>query len=385
MPDSRTVVDRGVLGQRAPDETQRGSLSDVQPKESVLIVDDDSVCREVLSRTLGNVGYTCEVAENGFAALDRLHTRPFDLMISDIKMPGMDGLELFAEVRRSDADMAVVMVTAFATFNSVVDALKLGASDYVTKPFNLEHVLISVERALERRRLIVENRRYQAELERHRDELQDHVRERTARLEQALEDLKEANRDTVNVLAKAAETNDEDTGNHIRRVAVFACTIAKRLGLNGDEIEELGYSSELHDVGKVATHPDILRKPGKLTDVEFDEMRKHTSRGAQILESVAFLQTAKEIALNHHERYNGKGYPRGISGDDIPINARITALADVFDALTSHRCYRAAMPVEKALDIIREEKGEHFDPAVHDAFFDVLEEILKLKGQYEDE
>ena len=391
MPDTQIAVGGDTLGQRLPAdgshsaETQRDGLSDVTPKESVLIVDDDSVCREVLSKTLDSVGYACEVAESGLSALEKLRTRPFDLMISDIKMPGMDGLELFAEVRKSDADMAVVMMTAFATFNSAVDALKLGASDYVTKPFNLEHVRISVERALERRRLIVENRRYQAELEQHRDELQDQVRERTAGLEQALEDLKEANRDTVNVLAKAAETNDEDTGNHIKRVAVFACTIASRLGLNGDTIEELGYASELHDVGKVATHPDILRKPGKLTDEEFDEMRKHTTRGAQILESVAFLQTAKEIALNHHERYNGKGYPRGISGGDIPTSARITALADVFDALTSHRCYRAAMPIEKALDIIREERGEHFDPEVHDAFFDVLDEILKMKERHEDE
>jgi len=357
---------------------QEDTRDAAMPQESVLIVDDDVACREILSKTLENAGYACEVAENGLVALQMFRSRPFDLMITDIKMPRMDGMELFAEVRKSDADLPVVMMTAYATFNSAVDALKLGASDYVTKPFNLEQVQICVGRALERRRLVAQNRRYQAELE-------GRVRERTARVEQALADLKKANRDTVNVLAKAAETNDEDTGNHIKRVAALTCTIARHLGLSGRDIEELEYSSELHDVGKVATHPDILRKPGKLSDEELDEMRKHTTRGAQILESVEFLQAAKEIALNHHERYNGKGYPRELSGDEIPLTARITALADVFDALTSHRCYRPAMPVEKALGIIREEKGEHFDPKVHDAFFDVLDEILRVKERYEDE
>ena len=353
-------------------------------KGDILIVDDEAACRVILSKALTNDGYTCEVAENGQAALDKIRAKSFDLIISDIKMPGMDGLKLFAKVRESGADMAVVMMTAFATCDSAIDALKLGASDYVTKPFRLDAVRISVERALERRRLIIENRL-------HREHLEAQVQERTSELQQALKDLegayfktREANRDTVFVLSKAAETNDEDTGMHIKRVGAIVIAIGTRLGLDPDMVERLGYSSELHDVGKVATHPDILRKPGKLTAAEFTEMQKHTTRGCQILTGIEFLDTAKGIALNHHERYNGKGYPRGIAGDDIPLSARIAAIADVFDALTSHRCYSPAMPVDKALGIIQDERGEHFDPQVHDAFLGVLDQILDMKKRYED-
>ena len=353
-------------------------------KGDILIVDDEASCLAIISKTLENDGYTCETAESGQAAIDKMQAKSFALMISDIKMPGMDGLELFAKVREFDADMAVVMMTAFATCDSAIDALKLGASDYVTKPFKLDGVRISVQRALERRQLILENRRLCEHLE-------AQVQERTSELQQALKDLetayfrtKEANRETVFVLSKAAETNDEDTGMHIKRVGAFVTAIATRLGLAADMVERLGYSSELHDVGKVATHPDILRKPGKLTSEEFAEMQKHATRGGQILMDIEFLDTAKEIALNHHERYNGKGYPHGTAGDEIPLSSRITAIADVFDALTSHRCYSPAMPIDKAIGIIREERGEHFDPEVHDAFVDVLDDILEMRTRYED-
>ncbi len=364
----------------SPNTPDSGPLGSARPAR-ILIVDDERDCRNMLSFSLGQAGYECETAENGQRALDKLRAGQFDLLLSDIMMPGMDGLQLLAKVREFDQDLAVVMVTGLATFDTAITALKLGANDYVTKPFNLEHVRISVGRALERRRLVLENRRYQHELERL-------VQERTAQLQTALRDLerayeqtKQANRDTVYVLSKAAETNDQDTGFHIKRVAGFVAAIGAELGLKEDEIETLSYSSTLHDVGKVAVHPDILRKPGKLTPQEFAVIQTHTTAGAAILEEVEFLDMARQIALCHHERWDGAGYPHGLQGEAIPLPARIAAIADVFDALTSKRCYRDAMPVDRALDMIRGERGKHFDPRVYDAFFSVLDALLELRKE----
>jgi len=349
----------------------------------ILVVDDEGSCRLILRKVLEQQGYQCDTTEDGLSALDKIQASPFDLLISDIKMPGMDGLELVAKVRESDQDMAVIMVTAFATFSSAIEALKLGANDYLTKPFDLEHVLLCVERVLDRRRLVLENQRY-------REHLEEQVQEQTRQIRTTLEDLerayirtKEANRHTCFVLSKAAETNDELTGMHIKRVGVFAITIAAHMGLDEEGLERLSYSSELHDVGKVAVHPDILRKPGKLTAEEFADMKLHTLRGAQILDGVEFLATAKEVAVGHHERYDGNGYPHGLAGTHIPIAARITAIADVFDAITSDRHYRPAMSVDTALDIIRDERGKQFDPEVYDAFFQVIDDIIELKRMHE--
>ncbi len=366
-----------VAGKARLVKTMADSIMDDASKSAILIVDDEDDCRKLLSLSLGQAGYDCDVATSGAEALEKLQTGSYDLLLSDIKMPGMTGLELLATLRQFDEDTAVVMVTGLATFDTALTALKLGASDYVPKPFNLEHVTLCVERALDRRRLLMENRRYQQELE-------ALVKERTAQLEKALEETQRANRDTVYVLSKAAETNDEDTGMHIKRVGVYTAKIASKLGINGAALEKLGYSSELHDVGKVATHPDILRKPGKLSEEEFSEMEKHTTRGAQILAEVGFLDLAEEIALCHHEKWDGSGYPRGMAGQDIPLVARITAIADVFDALTSKRCYRDALPVDKALTIIADERGKHFDPCVHDAFMGVLDDVLAMRSQLAD-
>jgi len=202
-------------------------------------------------------------------------------------------------------------------------------------------------------------------------------------LKSAYQELQESYLDTIHRLALAAEYKDEDTGDHIFRMSRYSALIAEKLGLSDKEVQNIRYASPMHDIGKIGIPDSILMKPGKLTDEEFDQMKTHTTIGATILadSKAEILQLAHQIAISHHEKWNGKGYPHGFSGDKIPIAGRIVGLADVFDALTSKRPYKDPFPVEVALDIIKKERGEHFDPDVVDVFFENIDEILKIKAE----
>ena len=349
-------------------------------QQRVFIIDDEPVIRMILRRRLLADGYYCEQADSAEEALNRLANNSADLVILDIKMPGKSGAELLPEIRASFPDTAVIMVTAITDTNIAIQCMRDGAYDYITKPFNLDEVAISVQLALERRRLELENRAYQQHLE-------EMVSERTTELKQAVEKIKLASLDTIHRLSRAAEYKDKDTGAHIQRMSQYSTAIARRMGLGDRDVENILYAAPMHDIGKIGIPDHILLKPGKLNSDEWQIMKQHITIGAQILEGsdAEFIELAKVIALTHHERWDGSGYPKGLKGSKIPLVGRLVGIADVFDALISRRPYKKPFSMEKSFDIIKKGRGSHFDPEVVDAFFAIKNEILSIREKYKDE
>ena len=349
-------------------------------QESILVVDDEKTIRRLLHQKLSSEGYQCQEATNAEQALEKLKNNLISLVVLDIKMPGKSGIELLPEIKAVHPNTAVVMATATTDINTAIQCMKQGAYDYITKPFDLDDVLLSVDRALDKRRL-------ELEIKESRQHLEEMVAERTAELRQAIEKIKLASLDTIHRLAQAAEYRDEGTGARIKRIGQYSAAIARKMGLNEGEIENLLYAAPMHDVGKIGIPDHILLKPGELEPNEWEIMKKHTIIGAQILQDseAESIRLAEVIALTHHEKWNGSGYPEGLEGTKIPLAGRIVAIADdVFDALTSNRPYREALPTEKSLGMIKEGRGSHFDPDVVDAFFRVEEEILSIRDRYKD-
>jgi putative two-component system response regulator len=340
--------------------------------EKVLVVDDDESIRELVGRMLERDGYLHKTAASAEEALEILQEEEIALVISDINMPGKTGIDLLREVKDSYKDIAVMMATAVDDRNVAIQSLYMGAFGYVTKPFNKNELMINVTNALRRRELEIENRR-------HSEELESTVSLRTAELQQSREE-------TIHKLARAAEFRDNETAQHTVRVGNFCEILAQSAGQDDVFCKELRIAAQLHDVGKIGISDTILLKPGKLTASEFEEIKKHCEIGYRILEDSKseVLNLGAVIALTHHEKFNGSGYPKGLSQQDIPLVGRITAICDVFDALTSHRVYKAAMPVEQALEILKKEREEHFDPEILDLFLSNLEKIIIVKEQYKD-
>ena len=351
-----------------------------------MVVDDEPGVRYFLRRAVTALGLEVVERETADEALAELLTGGFAVALVDIQMPGRDGRWLLDRMVESGSDVSVVMVTGQGDVRTAVDCLTRGAINYVTKPFDPEELGQVVNRALMDRRLRLENRAYREDLERL-------VAQRTAQLEGALDDVREANlareaayRETIYRLSAAAEYRDEETGNHIRRIGLYSRVLAEGLDADQEFVDLILLASPMHDIGKIGIRDSILLKPGRLTPEEFDEMRAHTTIGAGILaeSSSQLMQLAEIIALTHHERYAGGGYPAGLSGERIPLAGRIVALADVFDALTSNRVYKSAYPVDKSLHIIRNESPGHFDPAVVYSFESGLDRILAIRDEFED-
>jgi putative two-component system response regulator len=349
-------------------------------KYRVLIVDDEPVVRKILRGKLSIDGYHCDEAGNAEEALGRLAEAPAQLVILDIKMPGKSGVDLLPEIKLKYPDTAVIMATAVTDTAAAIRCMRDGVYDYLVKPFNLDEVTLSADRALEKRRLELENRAYQKHLE-------QMVAKRAAELMRTLKKLKLASLDTIRRLAQAAEYRDEVTGAHIKRMSQYCASIARRMGLKDTEVENIFYATPTHDVGKIGIPDKILLKPGKLDLDECEIMKQHTVIGARILagSGAQFIKLAEVIALTHHEKWDGSGYPGGLKGTKIPLAGRITAIADVFDALTSERPYRKSSSLEQSLEIIEQSRGRHFDPDVVDAFFSIKDEILSIKATYKDE
>ena len=348
--------------------------------ENILIVDDEQTIRAFLRKVLDGEDYHCEEACNAEEALEKLQDDAISLVLLDIKMPGRSGVELLPEIEASYPDTAVVMATAMSDASIAVQCMKHGAYDYIAKPFSLDDVLLSVGRALEKRRLELENRAYQQHLE-------EMVARRTIELRQALGKIKLASLDTIHRLARAAEYRDADTGAHIERIGRLSAAISRQLGLENGEVENMLYAAPMHDVGKIAVPDRILLKTGSLDADEWEIMKRHTTIGSEILQGsdTEFIRLAEVIALTHHEKWDGSGYPQGLAGSEIPMAGRIVAIADVFDALTSTRPYKEPFSVTASHDIVRKERGVHFDPDVVDAFFAAQDEILAIRDEYRDE
>ncbi len=341
-----------------------------QDPTKILIVDDDAAVRAILLRYLEEEYPYCVDSHGPFDALNKIKHERFSLVISDVMMPGMSGTELLQFIKKQDPETAVIMVTGVMDVNTAVDSLRLGAFDFVTKPFDLPSIRHAVKRALERRQLLVENRNYQEELERK-------VRERTEELNGALKEVEESYRDTLEALVTSLDAREHETRAHSQRVREYTLTLAREIGLKEEDLVQIGRGALLHDVGKIGVPDSILLKPGKLTSEEWVEMKKHPAIGFEILQSIKFLEPAAELVLTHQERWDAKGYPNGVEGPDIPLGARIFAVADTLDAMTSDRPYRKALSYQAALDEIRRCSGTQFDPRVVEAFLGMPSDLWK--------
>jgi cyclic di-GMP phosphodiesterase len=344
--------------------------------ERVLVVDDDPAMRRLLGRILERAGYEWSEAADSEQAYRALNEHDFALVLSDVKMPGDSGLNLVRHVLAEHPDVAVVMVTGIDDPELAASALDYGAYGYIIKPFSPSQITIAVANALRRRKLEIENRS-------HREMLEQIVRERTAALEHSARQLKLSREETVRRMSRAVEFRDEETGLHTERVSRYCELLAEQEGLDG---ELLRTASPMHDVGKVAVPDRILLKPGQLTDEERRQMERHTEVGFEILSGSGsdLLDLAASIALTHHEKYDGSGYPRGLKGEQIPVEGRIAAIADVFDALTTDRVYRPAYSFEQAVEMMTEERGRHFDPELLDHFLAAVDKIDAIRLHHAD-
>lgn len=338
----------------------------------ILIVDDEESIREVVHTLLDAQGYDCSVAVNGRNALEQFSAGSYDLILSDIVMPEMDGLRLLEQVHAADKDVPVIMVTALHDITTALDAIRMGAYDYLLKPFEKDQLYLSVKRALEHRRLLMENQRYQRDLEKL-------VSERTGQLLNALGELEESYDYTLEALGGALDMKDAETEGHCKRVTAFTISIAKAMKLEPGLIRQIARGAFLHDIGKMGVPDIILRKAGPLTEEEKLIMRRHCEIGYQVLQKIPFLKEAAEIVLSHQEHYDGSGYPRGLRGDQIPLGARIFAVADALDAMISDRPYRRAQPLTVAKEEIKRCGGTQFDPRVVEVFLNMADDIwMKL-------
>ncbi|MDX6386174.1 MAG: cyclic di-GMP phosphodiesterase [Blastocatellia bacterium] len=335
-------------------------------KPLLLIVDDEVEVRGVLCDLLAEA-YDCSEAASAEEALAQLREKNYQLVISDITMSGMTGLEMIPHAKLASPDTVIVMISGMQTIESAINALRLGAFDYLMKPFDLRQAEAAVARALQHHELITAKRRY----ENHLEELVD---QRTAELDRALDSLENAYRSTLRALTAALETRDAETHGHSERVVTFSLRLGREYGLNAAEMKALEFGSLLHDIGKIGVPDAILRKPAKLTDEEWIRMREHPMHGQQILRGIKFLEGAAKVVAQHHEKWDGSGYPVGLKNEDIDICARIFSVADAFDAITSDRVYRQGRPYEAAAEELNEWSGRQFDPRVVEAFHRVPKE-----------
>jgi len=323
----------------------------------ILIVDDEPMIRDLLKNTMERTVYSCCFAENGKKALEILAGQTFDVVVTDINMPVMDGIEL-AKIIKSKFTADVIVMTGQIRSYQYDEIINIGASDFVEKPFSPREMILRVARVLRERSLKQEAKK-------------------------AHEELKESYIDSIHRLVMAAEYKDEDTGDHIMRIGQYCSFMAEKLNLSKGYKETIYYAAPMHDIGKIGIPDKILLKSGKLTLNEFETIKAHTQIGARLLSQSKskILQMAHEIALSHHEKFNGKGYPNQLKGTDIPLSGRIVATADTFDALTSKRPYKGPYPPELIYDILKKERGEHFDPEILDLFLDNFDQFLEIRGK----
>ena len=343
-------------------------------KQTILIVDDLPENIDLLAAILRSE-YNIRVAPSGEKALEIAQGDNLpDLVLLDIMMPDMDGYEVCQRLKENPRTQKtpVIFVTAMDEVDSEKRGFELGAVDFITKPISPPLVKARVRTHLA---LYDQNR-----------VLEEIVAEKTAQLRQAIEEKKQRSLETIYRLTHAAEYRDEDTGEHIRRMSNYAAAIARQLGLEETTIEWILYAAPMHDIGKIGIPDRILLKPGKLDDQEWEIMKRHTTIGARILSGsmAGYIRLGEVIAMTHHEKWDGGGYPNGLKGKEIPLVGQIVAIADVFDALTTRRPYKEPFSLEKSYRIIQDGKGGHFNPDVVDAFFAVEPEILAIKDRYRD-
>ena len=341
----------------------------------ILAVDDEQANLRLVERLLKSVGYQhVETTTDPAHGLARCQQETFDLVLLDLNMPGMDGHEVLRRLRETSFSIrpAIIVLTAQGSRDFMLQSLELGARDFISKPFDRNELLMRVGNLLEAQLA-------QRLLHDRKNTLESLVDSRTR-------ELRNTRLQVVQRLGRAAEYRDEDTGQHILRMSRISARLAAEIGWSHDQVELMLHASPMHDIGKIGIPDAILQKPGRLDPGEWEVMKTHTTIGAELLDGddSALMTLAREIALSHHEKWDGSGYPAGRRDEDIPLSGRICGLADVFDALTSARPYKQAWPVQKALDVIREASGKHFDPLLVEAFFDITDDIEQIRLEHQD-
>lgn len=342
-------------------------MGDEETKARVLLVDDERPVWQLLGEKLGRSGYEWRGCSSAEEALGCLEQERFDAVVSDLKMPGMTGLGLLAEAQKRFPHLAFVIATGEDDIRVAVEAMKHGADDYLVKPFNLDAAVESLRRALQKKFM-------EAELERYRHHLEEMVEERTQQLQIAMKRIERAYDDTLEALGAALDLRDTETAGHSRRVSLYCLEIARAMGCTNEQLKTIARGSYLHDIGKIGIPDAVLLKQGKLTTEEMTVMQTHVRIGYELLSRIPFLSSASEIVLAHQERYDGAGYPQGLMGEEIPLGARIFAVADTLDAMTSDRPYRQALPFQTAREEVIRESGKQFDPDVVRVFLSFPEQ-----------
>ncbi len=333
-------------------------------KEHILIADDEEMIRELMCATLGKEGYICHQASNAEEGFAIMKTEPIDIAFLDIMMPGRSGVELLKESKMLKPEMIVLMITAMNDMDTALSCIHLGAEDYITKPFNLDRVLLIARNATEKQRLIRDNREYQANLELK-------VQEQTEVIRTAMGEINLAYEHTLTALIRALDAREKEVGSHSERVMAYTLLLAREVGIDETDRAAMAKGALLHDIGKIGISDNILLKPGILDKDEWLIMKQHPQVGYEILTGIKYFKGAAELVLAHHERYDGNGYPNKLQGDDIPISARIFALVDTLDAMTSDRPYRKALPFKAVVDEVVRCGGYQFDPTLVDVFLKV--------------
>ncbi|MGD8591195.1 MAG: response regulator [Gammaproteobacteria bacterium] len=373
---------------------QQAVAMESESMSSLLVVDDNEMNRDMLVRRLKPLGYQVDTACDGGQALDMLQKGRYDLVLLDIMMPVMDGFEVLQQMKLQQRlkSVPVIMITALDDTSSAARCIDMGAEDYLTKPFDPTLLKARISSCLERKRLHDQESLYRNKIEEYNNQLQERVR-------QQVQEISQAQLGAIFAMSKLAESRDPETGEHLERMREYCKVLSQQLSslpkyeiiIDSTFISDIYAASPLHDIGKVGIDDSVLLKAGKLTDQEWKVMKLHPVIGAETLREVdkqhpgnSLIRMGIDIAASHHEKWDGSGYPYGLQGTEIPLVARILALGDVYDALTSKRCYKEAFTHDKSRQIVIESGGNHFDPEVVDAFLQTEEEFKRIREFYQD-
>lgn len=352
-----------------------GNLSDEIVASRILVVDDNQTNVVLLQKLLEGSGFSDVTGITDSREVKAVYEEnPFDLILLDIRMPHLDGFDVMNQLSEISSPIPpnIMVLTAQTDQETKLKALDLGAKDFLHKPFDRLEVLTRI-------RNMIETHLLHKKLRIQNDELEDKVHERTREIE-------ETRLEVVRCLGRASEYKDNETGMHVIRMSKVSQLLAAAVGMSEDDCSLILHASPMHDVGKIGIPDNVLLKPGKLEGEEMEIMKRHSEMGVEILgdHPSPLMEMARQVAITHHEKWDGSGYPRGLSGKDIPLVGRITALADVFDALTSERPYKDAWSIEDAISLIKEQSGKHFDPELVEIFMQCIDEICEVRNKYRD-